>query len=94
MKKLVTVILTSLFCCFVQQADAAYIFKNGKLIDSKDVAYLTVEEHYNLGIAAIKEKTGTKPFDNFEYLQLAFQTHLMLWTATTFSVLPTFIEMI
>jgi len=52
---------------------AAYMFKNGKFIDMKDVAYLPIEDHYNLGIEAVKAKDWDEAIKQFRIITVSFE---------------------
>lgn len=52
--------------------EAAYILKNGKLIDTKDIATLTVEEHYNLGVGALNKKDWDEAVHQFRIVTINF----------------------
>ncbi len=69
----------SLFClliislCFAKSdLYAAYIIKDGKFIDTKYIATLPVEEHYNLGVEAIKEKNWPEAVHQFRVVTINF----------------------
>lgn len=51
---------------------AGYLFKDGKFIHTKDMATLSVEEHYNLGIEAIKEKNWVEAIHQFRVVTINF----------------------
>ena len=54
------------------QIQAAYLFKDGKFYDAKDVAYLTIDEHYNLGVEALKEKKWDEAIRQFRIVTISF----------------------
>src|SRR5262245_9885796 len=51
---------------------AAYIIKDGKFIDTKYIATLSVEEHYNRDIEAIKEKNWPEAVHQFRVVTINF----------------------
>jgi outer membrane protein assembly factor BamD (BamD/ComL family) len=56
----------------VGSMDAAYVLRNGKLIDTKDIATLTVEEHYRLGVAALEKKDWEEAIHQFRIVTINF----------------------
>lgn len=60
--------------CFASYSElaAGYLFKNGKFIDTKDVATLSVEEHYNLGIKALEAKDWQEAVRQFRIVTINF----------------------
>ncbi|MBS0633969.1 MAG: outer membrane protein assembly factor BamD [Verrucomicrobia bacterium] len=62
-----------LLCLFVfSSMEAAYVFKNGRLIDSKDIATLPVEDHYNLGVQALNKKDWDEAVHQFRVVTINF----------------------
>ena len=66
-----------IFLCFAlfssfATLDAAYILRNGKLIDTKDIATLPVEDHYNLGISALKKEDWDEAVHQFRIVTINF----------------------
>lgn len=53
-------------------ADAAYVLRNGRLIDTKDIATLPVEDHYNLGVAALKKEDWDEAVVQFRIVTINF----------------------
>ncbi len=53
---------------------AGYLYKNGKLIDEKYIATLPLEEHYALGIKALKEKNWEEAATQFRIVTINFPT--------------------
>jgi outer membrane protein assembly factor BamD (BamD/ComL family) len=66
------VLLLSALFFFSAPLFAAYIIKNGTFIDTKDLATLSVEEHYNLGIAAIEAKNWQEAVHQFRVVTINF----------------------
>lgn len=52
--------------------DAAYVLRNGKLIDTKDIATLPVEDHYNLGLAALNKQDWEEAVHQFRIVTINF----------------------
>ncbi len=52
--------------------EATYIIKNGKFIDTKDIATLSVEEHYNLGTSALNKKEWDEAIHQFRVVSINF----------------------
>ena len=52
--------------------EAAYVFQNGKLMDVKEAATHTLEEHYTLGIEAIKKKEWKEAITQFRIVTINF----------------------
>ena len=65
-------IILSLLLISLAPLEAAYILKNGKLIDTKDIATLPVEEHYNLGVAALNKKDWEEAVHQFRIVTINF----------------------
>ncbi|MCE5294614.1 MAG: outer membrane protein assembly factor BamD [Chlamydiales bacterium] len=53
-------------------AEAGYIIKDGRFIDTKDIATLSVEEHYNLGVAALNNKDWEEAVHQFRVVTINF----------------------
>jgi outer membrane protein assembly factor BamD (BamD/ComL family) len=51
---------------------SAYVLRNGKLINAKDLATLPVEDHYNLGIAALKSENWEEAVSQFRIVTINF----------------------
>lgn len=65
--------LFSIFCTgLLSPLQATYLFKNGRLIDLKDVADKSVQEHYNLGIQALKEEKWEDAISQFRIVTVSF----------------------
>lgn len=62
-------LLTSLSLAPLQ---AEYLFKNGKLIDMKDVADLPIEEHFKKGVQALKAKDWNEAVHQFRVVTISF----------------------
>ncbi len=57
MRKIVfPLLILLLFCVVPSVSHAAYIFKNGKLIKSEEVATLSVQEHYSAALEAYQKQ--------------------------------------
>ncbi len=56
----------------LSNVEAAYIFKNGSIIDVKDAATLPLQEHYNLGIEALKQKKWPEAVHQFRIVTINF----------------------
>ncbi len=54
------------------QLNAAYMLKNGKLIDTKDLATMSVEEHYNLGTKALNSENWDEAIHQFRIVTISF----------------------
>ncbi len=52
--------------------DAAYLFRNGKFINTKDVATLPVEEHYQLAMQAIHDKNWNDAIQQLRIVTINF----------------------
>lgn len=52
--------------------EAAYVIRNGKLVDAKDLATLPVEEHYNLGITALNKSDWEEAIHQFRIVTINF----------------------
>lgn len=52
--------------------EAAYVLRNGKLIDVKDLATLPVEDHYNLGVAALTKEDWNEAIHQFRIVTINF----------------------
>jgi len=68
----VLLIVTILFALTSQPLQAGYLFKNGKLIDEKFIASLPLEEHYALGIKALKAKNWQEAALQFRIVTINF----------------------
>jgi len=66
------VLLTFSLVFATQSLDAAYIFKNGTFIHTKDLATLSVEEHFSQGIQAIKDKKFEDALQQFRIVTINF----------------------
>ena len=51
----------------------AYLFKNGHLINEKDIATASIEEHYQRGIDALKAKNWDEAYQEFHVIQVSFE---------------------
>lgn len=51
---------------------AAYLFKDGKFINIKEMATLPVEEHYNLGIQALQTNNWNEAIHQFRIVTINF----------------------
>ena len=65
-------ILVIFLCSLACSLDAAYVLRNGKLINTKDLATLPVEEHYNLGINALQKKDWEEAIHQFRIVTINF----------------------
>ncbi|MBS0655612.1 MAG: outer membrane protein assembly factor BamD, partial [Verrucomicrobia bacterium] len=67
-------LLAALFAllCMPSILPAAYIFKDGRFIDVKDIATLSVEEHYKLGIEALQKKDWPEAVHQFRVVTINF----------------------
>lgn len=54
------------------QLSAAYVFRNGRFIDVKDIATLSVEEHYKLGIDALQKQDWPEAVQQFRIVTINF----------------------
>lgn len=70
--KLRALLVTILCFGLVSSLEAAYVFRNGKLIDAKDLATLPVEEHYNMGINALNNKDFNEAKHQFRIVTINF----------------------
>lgn len=61
-----------MLCYLSCSLEAAYVLRNGKLIDTKDIATLPVEGHYNLGIAALNKKEWDEAALQFRIVTINF----------------------
>ncbi len=52
--------------------EGGYILRNGSLIDTKDIASLSVEEHYNLGVAALNKSDWDEAIHQFRVVTINF----------------------
>lgn len=59
-------------CLAIGSLDAGYVLRNGKLVNTKDLATLPVEEHYNLGLSALKEKNWEEAVRQFRVVTINF----------------------
>ncbi len=67
------IFLLSLVCALATlQLDAAYVLKNGRLIDTKDIATLPVEDHYNLGTRALNAENWEEAVHQFRVVTINF----------------------
>lgn len=66
-------ILIGLFCCVaVSPLFAAWTIKNGKLVNADQVATLSAEEHYNLGMRGLESKDWKMAATNFQIVATCF----------------------
>ena len=72
MKNYLFACLVLLTCFSHPILNAAYIFKNGSLVDVKDAATLSMQEHYNLGIEALKKKDWSEAVQQFRIVTMNF----------------------
>ena len=72
MKKAVFLVFAIFIAILPSGVQAAYMLKNGRLIDARDVAYLPAESHYNLGIDALKEKNWPEAVNQFRIITVSF----------------------
>lgn len=75
-------LLLLLLCSPAYELSAAYIFKNGKFIDVKDIATLPVEDHYNLGLEALQKKEWKEAVQQFRIVTINFP--LSSWCQESF----------
>ncbi|MEN9344350.1 MAG: hypothetical protein RLZZ453_1137 [Chlamydiota bacterium] len=75
-------------CCLSFSLEAAYLFKNGKLTKTEEVATLSVQEHYALAMIAYEEKDWDELvhqsvilIKNFESTPFALEAHYYLGAA-------------
>lgn len=64
----------SALICLACSSEAAYTFKNGKLVDADVVASLPVQDHYNLGLAALEKEDWREAFRQFRIVITCFPT--------------------
>ena len=69
MKRIIFIVLT-LFLS--SSLNAAYIFKNGTFYNVKDLATKPVDEHFNLGLDALKEKNFEEALAQFRIVTISF----------------------
>lgn len=64
----------SLLCalCVSTSLQAGYIFKNGRLVNAKDVAEHSIEEHFKMGIDALKQKDWNEAVHQFRVICISF----------------------
>lgn len=72
MKKYLFASLFLLFSFSSPVLHAAYIFRNGTLVDVKDAATLSLQEHYNSGIEALKKKNWPDAVQQFRIVTINF----------------------
>jgi outer membrane protein assembly factor BamD (BamD/ComL family) len=75
-------LLAAIFALLSSSLSAAYVFKNGKFIDVKDIATLPVEDHYNLGVEALQKKEWDEAVHQFRIVTINFP--LSSWGAESF----------
>lgn len=71
MKKYLLVVIATIFT-LGSSLEAAYVLKNGKLHDVKDIAELSLEQHYNLGIKALQDKDWVEAVHQFRIVTINF----------------------
>jgi outer membrane protein assembly factor BamD (BamD/ComL family) len=64
--------LIAVVCFCTQPLQAAYLFKNGHLINAKDIATKTVEEHYQNGLDALKTHNWNQAASEFRIVTINF----------------------
>ena len=57
---------------YIPTTEAAYVLKNGRLVDVKEIAEFPMQEHYNLGTKAIKEKQWEEAIRQFRIVIINF----------------------
>ena len=57
---------------YIPTTEAAYVLKNGHLVDVKEMAEFPVQEHYRLGIQALKEKKWEEAVRQFRIVIINF----------------------
>ena len=65
-------IIFFILCHLACSLEAAYVLKNGRLIDTKDIATLPVEDHYNTGIAALSKKDWDEATHQFRIVVINY----------------------
>ncbi len=65
-------LIFSILLLFISSLDAAYVLRNGRLIDTKDIATATVEEHYKLGMTALTNKDWDEAMHQFRVVTINF----------------------
>lgn len=65
-------LFTALFVLTAYELPAPYVLKNGRLIDTQDLADFSIEEHYRLGMAAIKDKNWPEAVHQFRVVTISF----------------------
>jgi outer membrane protein assembly factor BamD (BamD/ComL family) len=59
--------------CFSFPLQGAYLYKDGRLINKKNVATLSLEEHYQKGIDALKKKNWDEACSQFRIVVVSFE---------------------
>lgn len=70
-KSFLTALLSSI-CFATPTVHAAFVIKDCWIVDKAEVAYLSVEEHYNLGIEAYNECNWDEVIKNFKAITCSF----------------------
>ena len=67
-------LIAALILCSFQASNlhAAYILKNGKLVNAKNVADQPIEEHFKLGLEALKQKDWAEAVSQFRIISISF----------------------
>ena len=63
--------LAFIMCC-AQPSQAAYLFKNGQFINAKDVATMSIEEHHQAGLDALKASNWDEAAAQFHIITVSF----------------------
>ena len=65
-------LLVALLVVGFSPLSGAYLYKNGHLINQKDVATSSVEQHYQRGIEALKAKKWEEAYQQFHIVVVNF----------------------
>jgi len=71
MKKYLPLLLTA-FILVSHEMPAPYVLKNGRLVDTQDLAEFSIDEHFKLGMMAIKEKNWAEAVHQFRVVTVSF----------------------
>ncbi len=61
------------FCALTPSAHAAYVVKDGSIVNLEQVATLPVEEHYNLGVDAYNKSDWCSAIQHFKIITCSFR---------------------
>ena len=78
------IVLLFVALCTSAQVEAAYLFKNGRLVNEQDVATFPVERHFEMGLDALKKKDWDKAQRQFHIVIISFENSSLALEAQYF----------